>query len=186
MKDEFNALNPQRQPGPLAAPLGGRVEQFYALLDPVPVAGEWGEGKAGIWAEQLSASAPDTRTLLRYGAGNGWLEGQAAAIGRSVGSGTIACIGALLDRDLMRSAARQMIDAARVQPVFGAAPEGVEVCRRIGASREIFILIDHNAAAVDVRLPRPMLDILGDGRAVESVHLAPQGVAVLQTESRKP
>ncbi len=93
------------------------------LLDPVPVAGEWGEGKAGIWAEQLSANAPDTRTLLRYGAGNGWLDGQAAVIGRPVGSGTIAYIGALLDRDLMRSAARQMIGAARVQRLSALRPK---------------------------------------------------------------
>ena len=31
MKDEHNALNVERQPGPLVAPLGGRVEQYYAL-----------------------------------------------------------------------------------------------------------------------------------------------------------
>ena len=35
MKDEFNGLNPQRQPGPLAAALGAHVEQYYAL-DPEP------------------------------------------------------------------------------------------------------------------------------------------------------
>jgi len=37
MKDEFNSLNPQRQPGPLAQALGGRVEQYYALDQPVAV-----------------------------------------------------------------------------------------------------------------------------------------------------
>ena len=31
MKDEHNSLNVERQPGPLVAPLGGRVEQYYAL-----------------------------------------------------------------------------------------------------------------------------------------------------------
>jgi beta-galactosidase len=45
MKDEWNALHRQRQPGPLAGPLGGRVEQFYALLDAVPVSGAWGSGR---------------------------------------------------------------------------------------------------------------------------------------------
>jgi beta-galactosidase len=35
MKDEYNSLNPQRQPGPLAEALGGKVEQYYAL-SPVP------------------------------------------------------------------------------------------------------------------------------------------------------
>jgi beta-galactosidase len=37
MKDEFNSLNPQRQPGPLVDALGGRVEQYYALEKPVTV-----------------------------------------------------------------------------------------------------------------------------------------------------
>ncbi|MGA1982452.1 MAG: beta-galactosidase [Acidobacteriaceae bacterium] len=37
MKDEFNSLNPQRQPGPLVDALGGRVEQYYALDAPVAV-----------------------------------------------------------------------------------------------------------------------------------------------------
>jgi beta-galactosidase len=37
MKDEFNSLNQQRQPGPLVEALGGRVEQYYALDAPVVV-----------------------------------------------------------------------------------------------------------------------------------------------------
>ena len=37
MKDEYNSLNPQRQPGPLVQALGGRVEQYYALDKPVAV-----------------------------------------------------------------------------------------------------------------------------------------------------
>jgi len=182
MKDAFNALHPQRQPGPLAAPLGGRVEQFYALLDTVAVSGEWGEGKASIWAEDLSAAAPDTRTVLRYGAGNGWLEGHAAAIARKIGAGSITYIGALLDPNLMRAATRSMMETALVQPAFGPAPQGVEVCRRGSVARNVFVLINHNPRDVDITLPRPMLDILEDGRMVPSIRLAPQGVAVLQSE----
>ena len=56
MKDEYNALNPQRQPGPLAETLGGRVEQYYALESPVPVSGDLGTGTASLWAEQLSTA----------------------------------------------------------------------------------------------------------------------------------
>ena len=37
-------LQPQRQPGPLADLLGGRVEQYYALLDPVAIEGKFGSG----------------------------------------------------------------------------------------------------------------------------------------------
>ncbi|HEY0316115.1 MAG TPA: beta-galactosidase, partial [Sphingomonas sp.] len=46
MKDAFNRLAVQRQPGPLADILGGRVEQFYALddKDHVEVSGSAGSG----------------------------------------------------------------------------------------------------------------------------------------------
>ena len=46
MKDDDNALWPQRQPGPLVDLLGGRVEQYYALVDTVPVEGKWGPATA--------------------------------------------------------------------------------------------------------------------------------------------
>ena len=39
MKDDFNALLPQRQPGYLADALGARVEQYYALEKEFPVSG---------------------------------------------------------------------------------------------------------------------------------------------------
>ena len=103
MKDEYNSLHPQRQPGPLVDALGGRVEQFYSLKDAVPVAGEAGSGSATMWAEQLSTKDPSTKILLRYGASNGWLDNQPAMITRSVGKGTITYIGAWLDDALLQS-----------------------------------------------------------------------------------
>src|SRR5208337_2132130 len=50
MKDEFNALLPQRQPGFLVDALGARVEQYYALEKDFPVSGAWGNGQASVWA----------------------------------------------------------------------------------------------------------------------------------------
>ncbi|MBW8869332.1 MAG: beta-galactosidase, partial [Acidobacteriales bacterium] len=94
MKDEYNALNIQRQPGPLAAALGGRVEQFYAFEDKVPVECEFGSAAASVWAEQLSVSGPDARVLARYGASNGWLDNQPTVITRRVGKGSITYVGA--------------------------------------------------------------------------------------------
>ena len=44
MKNDDNGLQPERQPGPLTGMLGGRVEQFYALNQDVPVTGDWGSG----------------------------------------------------------------------------------------------------------------------------------------------
>ncbi len=145
MKDEHNALNVQRQPGPLAAPLGGRVEQYYALDAAVPVAGTLGSGTASLWAEQLSANAPDVDVLLRYGKSNGWLDDQPAMITRRVGKGSITYLGAVLDPDLMRKVVAWATNDAQLKAEFAAVPEGVEVCRRVDADHKVFVLINHGS-----------------------------------------
>ncbi len=180
MKDEHNALNVQRQPGPLVEALGGRVEQFYALEAPVPVSGAPGSGLAVTWAEQLSARADTEEILLRYRKANGWLDGQPAMISHRVGKGRISYLGAVLDPTLMRSTLQWMIRDADVEPEFGPLAVDVEVCRRAGKGRAVYVLINHGAAVADIALPEPMRDVLGDVRGLTKVELESQGVAVLE------
>ncbi|EQD67141.1 Beta-galactosidase trimerisation domain protein, partial [mine drainage metagenome] len=80
MKDRYNRLNVERQPGPLVPLLGGRVQQYYALVSRVSVSGSMGRGTGRIWAEALTPHSSATRVLLRYGAGNAWLSGTPAAL----------------------------------------------------------------------------------------------------------
>jgi len=178
MKDEFNALNVERQPGALGAALGGRVEQFYALRDDIPVAGSWGRGTATIWAELLSTRGPDTEVLLRYGSGNGWLDGQPAAIARPLGRGTISYIGAVLDPALMRAACQALVTASGIEARVLAAPAGMEVCRRVGEGREVFVLLNHTSEPAGLALPGAMEDILNGG-TVHRIDLPPHGAAVV-------
>jgi beta-galactosidase len=180
MKDEYNALNVQRQPGPLVEPLGGRVEQYYALDGSVPVSGDLGTGTAEVWAEQLSTSAANTSVLLHYGKSNGWLNSQPAMITRQVGKGRISYLGAVLDSSLMRSAIAWMTHTSRVQPEFGPLPVNVEVCRRVGRDHTVFILINHGPATATVHLPGHLADILHEGSPTKELVLEPQGVAVLE------
>jgi beta-galactosidase len=184
MKDEYNALNVQRQPGPLVEPLGGRVEQYYALDGTVPVSGELGAGTADVWAEQLSTRAADTSVLLRYGKSNGWLDGQPAMVARQVGKGRISYLGAVLDADLMRSAIAWMTETAQAETEFGALPEDVEVCRRVGRDHSVYILINHASAAREIHLSAPMIDALHESSSVAAVNLEPQHVAVLETQAK--
>jgi beta-galactosidase len=180
MKDEYNALDVRRQPGPLVDALGGRIEQFYALEKDVPVSGEWGKGKATIWAELASTKSPDTETVMRYGEANGWLDQQAAVITRRVGKGRITYIGAVLDSALMDSATQWMAKTSGVGPVFGAVPDGVEVCRRVGSDRQLFIVLNHTDHSVKVTLPRAMKSVLQENRELTEVELPVQGVEVLE------
>jgi beta-galactosidase len=178
MKDEFNALLPQRQPGFLVDALGGRVEQYYALEKNFPVTGTWGSGEVSVWAEQLKSLSPDAEVLMKYGKSNGWLDDQPAVITRPSGKGRITYIGGILDEKLMASAAEWMIKDSGVTPVFGAVPNGVEVSRRVGAGKQVFILINYSLETRGVTLPRAMKSLLDD-KQEETVELPVYGVAVL-------
>jgi beta-galactosidase len=177
MKDEFNALLPQRQPGFLVDALGARVEQYYALEKNVPVSGAWGSGEASIWAEQLKSQALGGEVLLQYGRSNGWLDDQPAIITRAYGKGRITYIGAVLDEKLMATAAEWMTQKSDVTPVFGAVPEGVEVSRRVGPGKQVFVLTNYAPETRRVTLPHSMQLVL-DGRQADAVDLPPYGVAV--------
>ena len=181
MKDEYNGLLSQRQPGYLADGLGGRVEQYYALEKEFPVSGAWGNGIVSIWAEQLNSTAPDAQVLLRYGKSNGWLDDQPAAITRAYGKGRISYIGAILDDKLMAAAAKWMVQQSKVTPAFGTVPEGVEVSRRVGAGRRIFVFINFAQENRQVNLARPMKSLLAK-RTMESLTLPPYGVEVVQDQ----
>lgn len=179
MKDEDNSLYPQRQPGPLADLLGARVEQWYALDKPIPIDGEWGSGENHVWAEQLSVSSPETRTLMRYGKSNGWLDGQPAAVTRSVGKGSITYIGAGLEGATMKAAAEWMMKEAGLHPIMSELPEDVDLAIRSGNGKRIFIFTNYAASPRAIALPGPMEDVLMGG-TVSSVTLPQYGVAVLQ------
>jgi beta-galactosidase len=181
MKDEFNSLDIRRQPGPLVDALGGRVEQYYALDAPVPVAGDMGAGTATIWAEQLSATNPDTKVLLRYGKSNGWLDDQPAALSRPLGRGNIAYIGALVDEKTLAGLLKRFAPDTPI--FFKDLTENVELCRRIASDREILILINHGKDSAELHPLKPIRDLLND--ATPTINLPPQGVAVLQVTSSK-
>lgn len=183
MKDQYNALNIQRQPGPLVDALGGRVEQFYAIEKEVPVSGDIGSGTASVWAEQLSTKSPDTQVLMRYGANNGWLDNQPAVITHKVGKGSITYVGAWLDDALLAKLTASLLQQSGVQPIVPNTPEGVEVCLRTGAGKSVLILINHKNADAHVDLPHAMTDLLDNGNASRSaIDLPGYGVAVLEAK----
>lgn len=185
MKDEFNSLIPERQPGFLVESLGGRVEQYYALEKDVPVTGEWGSGQATIWAEQLKPSSPATQVLMKYGTSNGWLDEKPAVISRALDKGRITYIGAILDDGLMNAAAQWMVRDSAVTAVLGPVPPGVEVCRRTDGRQQVYILLNHTRARQTVPLPRKMESLLGNSW-VTQVELPPYGISILSDPKTPP
>jgi beta-galactosidase len=178
MKDDANGLLPQRQPGYLVDALGGRIEQYYALEKDFPVSGTWGSGQVKIWAEQIKALAPNAEVLMKYGASNGWLDGQPAAITRPYGKGRIAYIGAVLDDKLMETVGEWMIKNSGVARAPIAVPDGVEVSRRSGAGKQVFLLINFTRQDRSVTLPLSMKLWLSEKKG-SAVTLPPYGVEIM-------
>jgi beta-galactosidase len=179
MKDPYNALWPQRQPGPLATVLGGRVEQFYALDHPVSVSGETGSGQAEIWAETLETLAPDTHVWMTYGSDEGWLAGKPAIMTRQVGKGTITYIGAWLDPALMGKVAQRLLADVGVGPIVAGLPADIEICERSGAGKKIWIIINHGHTPQAVRLPLQVGSMLVGNGSGDTIQLAAHDVAVV-------
>ena len=178
MKNDDNGLQTERQPGPFVPLLEGRVEQYYALIHPVPVNGSWGSGQEALWAELLSAKSSDVQVLERYSKSNGWLDGQPAAVTRKVGKGRITYVGIWPDYQLMQAAAKWMADVSGVKPALGPVPEGVEVDPRYGAHDVVYILVNFSKSPQTVSLPAAMQDVLNGGQK-RAVTLPVYGVAVL-------
>jgi beta-galactosidase len=178
MKDEDNALQTERQPGPLAALLGGRVEQYYALGAGVEVDGNLLHTHASIWGEALSTSSPDTTVLLRYGKANGWLDGKPAVITRRVNTGSITYVGTVFDDAAMNVLAEWMLGNAHLRSARLQVPEGVEASVRYGKTRAVHILVNFNARPQTIALPGPMKDEM-NGQTVQKVDLPVHGVVVL-------
>jgi beta-galactosidase len=184
MKDSDDALQPQRQPGPLVPLLGGRVEGYYALLNPVPVYGRFGTNTSQLWAELLSTNAPDTRVLETYGKSNGWLDGKPAIITRKIGKGSITYVGVWMDDAGMKKLAEWMVSTSGVTPALGPVPPGVDVNARYGDDHTVFILVNLAPEQKTVPLPASMQDVLNGG-AVTSVTLPQYGVSVLSEKAKQ-
>jgi beta-galactosidase len=184
MKDEFNALLPSRQPGPLAALAGVEVEEFYALSEPVSITGRWLNGTSSIWAERLKiVDTNRTIPISFYGKSNGWLDHQPAVTVHPFGQGMVFTVGAFLDEAAQQDFVDHVLKVAGIGHL--RSPQGVEMCTRVGKDEgELLFVINHTGGDQAVTLPWPARDHL-NGRALEgSLKLGAYEVLIL-TRSAK-
>lgn len=180
MKDDYNALLPARQPGPLADLAGVEVEDYYALLDPVPLVGEWFSGTSRLWAERLKVRhEAEMQIIARYGASNGWLDHQPAITSHGFGKGCVYFVGAYLDEVSQQSLLDHIMRVAGIQPIL-ETPPGVEARKRVRPDgREVYVVINHERSEKQVRLPWPALEHLSGRPVDDELSLEPYDVAVL-------
>jgi beta-galactosidase len=179
MKDEFNALLPTRQPGPLAEMAGVEVEEYYALLNPIPVEGNLFKGTSKLWAERLKIlDANLAIPAAYYGNANGWLDNQPAITAHPFGNGMVYYIGAYLDETSQQALMDHILSIAGMQPI--QTPTGVEVRTRLSqAGEEIYFFINHERLEQTVHLPWPAHDHLNQQEIEGALPLPPYGVAIL-------
>jgi beta-galactosidase len=185
MKDPFNALLPQRQPGGMAEMAGVEVEDYYALQEPVPIAGTWFDGQSNLWAERLTLiGKKDARVIARYGKSNGWLDDQIAITFNGFGNGLVYYIGAYLDEPAQRTLFTRLLKTAKVTTI-GTAP-GIEICTRVrsGGDEIFYVVINHISTECRVYMPWPSFDHLNGISLAADFLLPAYGVAVLSPLKR--
>jgi beta-galactosidase len=189
MKDQYNSLQPQRQPGPLAEALGAKVEQFYALDHDVTLTQDSKRiGSGDIWAEPLDWTAKQQGSvLLRFQDAGGWLDGKPAMVERSIGRGRLIYLGALPDAATLATLVQRVSGNVDAKSSRFHAPPGVEICVRRGDSQEVVIVINHTGVAQQLALPGNLHAVLPTGADARNLYLASQSVAVFtQPLERNP
>jgi len=186
MKDPYNALLPSRQPGPLADLAGVEVEEYYALPEPVPVAGKLFSGVSQLWAERLKVLDPaKVAVAAHYGPSNGWLDGQAAITVNALGTGLIYYVGAYLDQDAQQALTDHISKLAGARPVL-ESPVGVGVGLRVNpAGERVYIVVNHTRDEKPVSLPWPAHEHLRGQSVTGELRLPPYGVALLTRTAQR-
>jgi beta-galactosidase len=201
MKDQFNSLNAELQPGPLASLLGAKVEQYYALDQRAHLASPTeslqlrADSTADIWAEALAPSSHAKVDLVYIDPGR-WLDHQPAMVTRSIGRGSISYLGTLPDADALDRILLHAAGDASIAPPSAPPTDGLELCRRVSndGHRSVVIVINHTDKQGSLMLParyRNLFQTRPDGSPVGTVSTAgttvtlpPQGVAVLVPEEQ--
>ena len=179
MKDQYNALLPERQPGALAEMAGVEVDDFYALLEPVPVLATWFEGQSSVWAERLTLIGKESaRVIARYKKSNGWLDGRVAITVNSYGKGLVYYVGTYLDEAAQQILMTRLLKTAKVTTIV--TPPGIEIgVRTRPDGGNVYIVINHTAEERPIQLPWPAIEHLSGAMITTEFKLPAYEVVVV-------
>lgn len=184
MKDRHNALLPQRQPGGLSEIAGVEVEEYYSLLEPVPLISKLFQGTSQLWAERLHPlDGANLEELARFEISNGWLDGQLAIAVNPYGDGFVYTVGAYLDDASQPALTDEIISNLKLD--LFKTPPGVEVRTRVLTNGErVYFVINHQSISATISLPWEALDHLTGKTVHGDIVFGGYAVAILtrQTE----
>jgi beta-galactosidase len=158
---------------------GLEVEEYYALLDPIPVKGNLFKGTSRLWAERLRLLDINlTIPVARYGASNGWLDDQVAVAVHPYEKGMVYYVGAYLDEASQQALMDQILITSGIRPI--QAPDGVEIRTRVKTDGgEIYFVINHSHKEQILHLPWAGREHLSQQEIEGEIKLPPFGVAIL-------
>jgi len=182
MKDRHNAFLPMRQPGFLSALAGVEVQEYHPLENSIPVAGDLFQGTASIWAESLLPLDAQITVLARYGASNGWLDGQPAVTIHPFGKGFVYTVGAYLDEKSMNTLMESILNEAGLKSMV--TPADVEIRTRTRSDGvTLYFVLNHSRMEKEITLPWLAMEHLSPSQIPQrKLNLPPYGVALLTQE----
>ncbi|MGX1561019.1 beta-galactosidase trimerization domain-containing protein, partial [Streptomyces sp. NPDC055509] len=177
--DDCDRVHLGGYPAPLREVLGLRVEEFWPLAERETVDVRHSDGtvsRADLWSE---AVVPEGARSVAY-FDSGPLSGQPAVTRHSFGEGEAWYVATRLAPEAMRALMEEVCRTASVRPVLPGLPEHVQATVREGDGGRFVFLLNHGPEEVEITLPEPMTDALGQGAApADRLTLPAAGVAVL-------
>jgi beta-galactosidase len=177
--DECNRVRPDGYPGAFRHLIGAKIDEYWPARPDERFTVRFADGHtatADRWREDLHL---ETGTALATYA-DGLLEGRAAIVANTYGSGRVVYVATLLGEAAFAEVLLEEVRAAGVESRFPGVPAHVECAVRADQRNEYLFLLNHDAVrAATVPLTGRGTDLLTGTPVAAEITLAPLGVAVI-------
>lgn len=176
--DEYNVIFDRPSPGPLCAIAGVEIDDYTTLEAPVALQasadGPAGVAQGSVWADEIVLTTANP--VASYQAG--WLADTPAVTVNTFGKGKVVYVGTLLRGENLEAFITWLARLAEVAPSL-RTPPGVRAYERQSDAHRLVFLLNFAVSPQVVELDATWHELLS-GQDVQSVHLSPAGVAIIQ------
>jgi beta-galactosidase len=178
--DESNRVRPDGYPGAFRKLIGARIDEYWPARADEQFDVEFADGRHATstwWRDDIHLEAATALATYR----GGLLDGRAAVVRNTYGSGTVTYLATLLDDDAFSLVLREAVEAAGVRNRFAGVPEHVECAVRLADDAEFVFLLNHSGVeAATVPLEGGGRDLVSGTDVIDSIRLEPLGAAVIR------
>jgi beta-galactosidase len=178
--DESNRVRADGYPGAFRKLIGARIDEYWPARDGEQFDVEFADGRHATstwWRDDIHLEAATALATYR----GGLLDGRAAVVRNTYGSGTVTYLATLLDDDAFSLVLREAVEAAGVRNRFAGVPEHVECAVRLADDAEFVFLLNHSGVeAATVPLEGGGRDLVSGTDVIDSIRLEPLGAAVIR------